>query len=241
MSSKLVLVVGNGRSGTSFLARALNLNGLYLGKDEELMLPKENETPDNPLGHWENWNVYRLNQKLFELNRKRFNIFTKFSNSFTDFTIISKKIIKDLSIQDQKYGWKDPLMLYAFDVWLPVLPEFTLVGIFRDPLKVAESEKTFHSTPYNISLGHWQYNNSRLLNLLNIYGGYLVNFDWSKEILLSKINSISKKIGLNENGDIHSWYHEELKRSDEHFDPHYQLSEEIKTLKNKLEEFANQN
>ena len=57
-SSRAVLVLGMHRSGTSALARGLEMLGVYLGND--FLSPQ----PDNPTGYWEDRNIYELNERL---------------------------------------------------------------------------------------------------------------------------------------------------------------------------------
>jgi O-antigen biosynthesis protein len=57
-SSRAVLVLGMHRSGTSALARGLQMLGVYLGSD--FLSPQ----PDNPTGYWEDRNIYELNERL---------------------------------------------------------------------------------------------------------------------------------------------------------------------------------
>jgi len=49
-----LLITGMHRSGTSFLARALNLYGVNLGNLESLLSHEWKSLKDNPRGHWEN-------------------------------------------------------------------------------------------------------------------------------------------------------------------------------------------
>jgi len=238
MLPRFVLILGSGRSGTSFLSRALNLNGLFLGKESDLMVTRNEPIPDNPLGHWENWKVFNINKKLEFLNLESFNSFKIFTKSYEGFEDDVKEIISELSVGKKQFGWKDPLMLYALDIWLPLLPEFKIVGIFRHPLKVAESDKIFHSTPYETTLGHWNFNNNHLLKLLKKYDGYLINFDWSKELLVLAINRISKLVGLSESADINNWFSDNLKRSDKTYQKKYSISKENLELLEKLIDYS---
>ena len=55
-----VCITGMHRSGTSMIARILNLCGLYLGPQDKMMPPK----PDNPQGFWENIDLAVLNENI---------------------------------------------------------------------------------------------------------------------------------------------------------------------------------
>src|SRR5271155_6002863 len=57
-SSRAVLVLGMHRSGTSAVARGLQMLGVYLGND--FLCAK----PDNPRGYWEDRNIYDINERL---------------------------------------------------------------------------------------------------------------------------------------------------------------------------------
>ena len=54
--SKQILVLGMHRSGTSMIARILNLMGIYYATEDQIMLPTEN----NAKGYWERKNVLGL-------------------------------------------------------------------------------------------------------------------------------------------------------------------------------------
>jgi len=51
------------RSGTSFLSRALNLGGVYLGTYSELISTDWNPIPENQGGHWENKSILPLTEE----------------------------------------------------------------------------------------------------------------------------------------------------------------------------------
>ena len=226
MKNKLILILGHGRSGTSFLARALNINGLYLGEISDLMIPNEKQKPDNPKGHWENWKIYQINRKLLENNVKQFENRQEFTNSYDGFEKDVQHVLNQLDAHPF-FGWKDPLMVFTFEMWRPYLPEFKIVGIFRNPLKVAESDKIYHHTSYDVTVKSWNVANEKLLSLLGDKNGFLVDFDCKPKKLLNNVNVISKKIGLKKS-NLGKWYSDELKRSDKSYDKNFRLS--LKTL-----------
>lgn len=59
-TSRVVCVGGMGRSGTSLTMRLLNLLGVYLGPQEDMMQPQV----DNPRGYWEHSKLTDLNEAL---------------------------------------------------------------------------------------------------------------------------------------------------------------------------------
>src|SRR5436189_3433483 len=60
VKSRPVCIAGMHRSGTSMVARLLNLCGLYLGPENELPTTGQ----DNPEGHWENIHFAKVNEEL---------------------------------------------------------------------------------------------------------------------------------------------------------------------------------
>ena len=63
-----VIITGMHRSGTSFLARALNLLGVNLGNLDSLISHEWKSLEDNPRGHWENKKIYELSEKTLRRN-----------------------------------------------------------------------------------------------------------------------------------------------------------------------------
>lgn len=59
-----ICITGMHRSGTSMIARMLNICGVYLGKPDELMPP----AADNPDGFWEHLGFRQLNDDILALN-----------------------------------------------------------------------------------------------------------------------------------------------------------------------------
>ena len=59
---KAICILGMHRSGTSAIARAVNLLGAYIGKPDQLMPPKE----DNPDGFWEHLSIHSFHERLLK-------------------------------------------------------------------------------------------------------------------------------------------------------------------------------
>jgi len=64
-----IIITGMHRSGTSFLARALNLSGVYLGPPKDFISDEWRPAVDNLKGHWENKKILELTEKTLELNK----------------------------------------------------------------------------------------------------------------------------------------------------------------------------
>jgi len=203
-----LLITGMHRSGTSFLARALNLYGVYLGDLESLLSHEWKAFEDNPRGHWENNTIFKLSERTLKHSKGSWHNIPKK-------VVVNKKIGTEIqkctkSLLDNSIlaaGFKDPRLLVCFDSWLKYLPKnFVIVGIFRDPLKVAESLKKRNNFSYEKSLNLWKQYNENLLKILDKYDGFLLDFDLPKNKLFSQIELVSKKLGLARNVDLSDWY-----------------------------------
>jgi len=57
-----ICIAGMHRSGSSMVARVLNLSGLYLGQESELFAGR----PDNPEGFFEHIGLHEINDRVLE-------------------------------------------------------------------------------------------------------------------------------------------------------------------------------
>jgi len=138
-------------------------------------------------------------------------------------------------------GFKDTRLLLYFDAWKKYLPKnFVVVGIFRHPLKVAESLKIRSKFDYQKSLDLWKIYNENLLTILYKHDGFLLNFDWPKKKLLAEIQHVSEKLGL-ANVDLSEWYTRKLIKSGKTFQKDYPLPDEIKLIYSRLKKRSENN
>ena len=63
-----LIITGMHRSGTSFLVRALNLAGVYLGSLDSIITHDLVPAKDNPRGHWENTKLLHLGEKTLSFS-----------------------------------------------------------------------------------------------------------------------------------------------------------------------------
>jgi len=238
-----ILITGMHRSGTSFLARALNLRGVYLGKNEDLVSDQWRPLSDNLTGHWENKKIYDLSEKTLSDSRgkwdtipKKIVINKKIGNELKKFT---NELIKNSTLAS---GIKDPRILLCLEAWLKFLPKnFVIIGIFRHPLKVCQSLKKRNNFSYEKSLHLWKHYNERLLSYLEKYNGFLIDFDWPQKKIFKQIDFISKQLGLAKNIDLSNWYSKDLMKSDQTYQKNYNLDNESQILYKKLKTRAEQN
>jgi hypothetical protein len=140
--ARFVCVVGMHRSGTSLVARLVNLLGADLGEERDFLAP----AADNPAGFWENRFVVQLNDELLsilggstveppllpdgwehqpELASVRDRARAVLSRSFTRAVPVA--------------AWKDPRTSLTLPFWLTVAPITDAVICIRRPMEVARS------------------------------------------------------------------------------------------------------
>jgi hypothetical protein len=140
-------ILGMHRSGTSAIARAVNLLGVSLGPPESLMEPR----PDNPEGFWENQAVYDFHERLFgHLSHSWDSIlplpdlcWTK--DSMRSYRAELRELISREFASQPLWAWKDPRTSLVVPLWTDVLGELgvemSYVIVVRNPLDVAASLK----------------------------------------------------------------------------------------------------
>ena len=230
------------RSGTSFLARALNLTGVNLGSSQSLMSTEWDNLPDNEKGHWENKFLSELadislayNDGTWDNIPNNITIDEKIGNKIS---IEISKILNDLALSD---GMKDPRLLLLLDSWKPYLPKnLVYVGIFRHPLKVAQSLKKRNGFAYEKSIHLWKQYNEKLLKLSENSDVFLFNFDWDQSKIFSEFKLLCDKLGLFPI-DISKWYSKDVLHYDASLDSNYKLDSETLEIHNKLEELTLKN
>lgn len=160
----VVCVAGMHRSGTSMTTRMLNLCGLYLGEEQDLMPPH----PDNPEGYWEN-------QKFVEINNA---VLSFYGGSWhvppdPDSILNTKQGLSFLEEQARNlidsfagkvfWGWKDPRNSITLPFWRRLLPELKVIICLRNPVEVVQSmaRRDHFSEIFGFNL--WQTYNQRLM------------------------------------------------------------------------------
>ena len=141
---KVVLIAGMHRSGTSMLARLLNLHGSYL--------PLEMEYKDrfNQRGYWESFKIQKLNDELLRLGDSTWFDLREFSLEKQPAERVeelhekySKEIRQMAGQANSVITIKDPRVCRVIPFWKRILREqgFQTSAIipFRNPLEVAES------------------------------------------------------------------------------------------------------
>jgi len=148
LPKSIICVLGMHRSGTSMLARVLNICGLSLGDSIDVVEQDEKSLKGNETGHWEN-------TKFSFINREILTIFTGSDNwqsnpnfpeywykdkRLSDTRLKAKKLIKEFDNKYQIWGWKDPRTCLTLPFWQNLLIDRLVFIIpIRDPVDTSTS------------------------------------------------------------------------------------------------------
>jgi hypothetical protein len=138
----IVCVLGMHRSGTSLLARVLNLIGVYLGPDEVLLLEGGEA---NPKGYWEHGQIVDLNDAILATHGGRWDEVPKFVPGWEACPMLdelkqrARTLIDETFGNSAMWGWKDPRNCITVPFWQQLLPEMRYIVCLRNPVDVAHS------------------------------------------------------------------------------------------------------
>lgn len=135
-----VCIAGMHRSGTSMIARMLNICGLYLGSEEELY-PAQ---PDNPEGFWEHVRFQSINNRLLESLGGAWDRVPELPEGWEQdprFERLRREAIELVAEFEgrEPWGWKDPRSSITLAFWKSVVPGLQVLVPVRNPIDVAAS------------------------------------------------------------------------------------------------------
>lgn len=152
-----LIVLGMHRSGTSVLARALNLMGAYFGPEGI----STGANAENPKGFWERRDVRALNDAVLrgvgcDWNRVlRFDLRTLPPELLADFDKRAARLVLEM---DAHRPWliKEPRLCLLLPLWRKWLEAPVCIHIFRHPAEVASSLRVRNSMPMDAGLLLWE-------------------------------------------------------------------------------------
>jgi hypothetical protein len=151
-----VCVLGFGRSGTSLTMRVLNLLGVALGPEEDLLLPVE---ADNTRGYWEpRWMVDLNDAILAELDTVWWRPLPaergwERGEAFEPMRERARTLLQEKFGSAPLWGWKDPRMALTLPFWHELVPDAKYVICVRNP---ADAISSIQRRPEpTMSVGAW--------------------------------------------------------------------------------------
>lgn len=152
-----ILVLGMHRSGTSALARLLNLMGAYFGP-EGIGIGANKE---NPKGFWERRDVRELNDMLLHGAGCDWDRVADFSvdrvpaSVVAEFDARAARLVHGLDAQ-RPWFLKEPRLCLLLPFWRTLLEAPVAVHIVRHPLEVAASLQRRNGMPQEVGLALWE-------------------------------------------------------------------------------------
>ena len=159
-----VFILGMHRSGTSALARVLNLMGLYFGGENV----STGRSSENVKGFWERRDVRDLNDAILAAAGADWDVVSNLDldglppESRAGYVSAAADVVLNL---DAHRPWfvKEPRLCVLFPIWHEVLETPFAIHIHRNPLAVARSLQQRNDIPIPAGLALWEYYNLRAL------------------------------------------------------------------------------
>jgi len=176
-------ILGIHRSGTSTVTRALNIAGLYLGEERDLMPPH----PQNPEGFWERLDIQIFHDDLLGVMGRQWDT-TEFlpphwlmMEEIDSFRGRLARLVENAFDGHPLWGWKDPRTSLLLPIWQEVLarqgvsPRYLLV--LRNPLDVARSLARRDGFPLQKGFRIWFVNMVSALSAVGSAPVTIVDYD----------------------------------------------------------------
>jgi hypothetical protein len=149
------------RSGTSAVARAINLLGVYMGEDSKMMPPSR----DNSEGYWEHLEIHDLQVRLMSRMDQNWDIAAPLPAKWHHLEAIRHfkdelaRLVADNFDGHNLWAWKEPRSCLLLPLWREVLAdaktELSCVFVVRSPVDVANSLVRRDGIPFNRAWGIW--------------------------------------------------------------------------------------
>lgn len=139
-ASTAVCVLGMHRSGTSVVARLLNLVGVYLGPERSISRVGH----DNPSGYWEHHPITLLNDEILARFGGRWDAPAAFTDGWltapgmAELREKARELLTDFAGQEL-WGWKDPRTCLTLPFWQDLVDPTHYILALRNPGEVIAS------------------------------------------------------------------------------------------------------
>src|ERR1700733_13960317 len=160
-----VVVLGMHRSGTSVVARVINLLGLPLCRDDDLIYGQ-----DNPTGYWESGSLVKLNDRLLKMFGGSWVFPPQLSRNWENAPRVAASRGEGVRVfrrvyPSEEWVWKDPRACLTLPFWRTVWRGTPAVlFFFREPLEISLSLRRRDGLGKAHSIALWErYTRSALL------------------------------------------------------------------------------
>jgi hypothetical protein len=159
--SRAVCVLGMHRSGTSAIARSVNLLGAHIGEEHRMMPPAE----ENPEGFWEHAEIVEIHDRILAFFESSWDTTVPLPDGWWKEAAIQpyKERLKEIVYNEFAFSplwtWKDPRTSILLPLWKELLGEMGIELIYliaiRNPLDVVASLTKRNGFGREKSLGIW--------------------------------------------------------------------------------------
>ena len=203
---RLLCVLGMHRSGTSCLTGSLQEAGVDLGNCHTW-------NPHNLKGNRENQDVVDLNDDVLAVNNASWDAPSS-RVRWSDAHYSRARALIEQHAASPCFGFKDPRTLLTLDGWLTAFPDLSFIGIFRDPINVAQSLHNRSGMPLEQGLSLWYQYNRRLWSYYRSHGFPVLCFDDDAEVFKVKLRKTLLNLGLTTELSSASFYDEALRSAE---------------------------
>ena len=184
-----LLVLGMHRSGTSLVARLLNVMGAYVGESAELLPP---HARDNPTGYWERTELVIAHDEFLKSAGFAWDHVAYFDPAHlpqaSDASLrrTVHDLVRRLSQQSRPWLVKDPRLSLLLPFWLDAAPNAACVVVVRNPLAVVASLRESHRGIYasHFLLALWE----------KYYATLLANLDGRRAVFVAYENIVADPV-----------------------------------------------
>jgi hypothetical protein len=202
---RVICVLGMHRSGTSCLAGSLEQQGLFLGDVNR-------SAPFNRRGNRERFDIMHLQGDILESSGGTWD------NPPPVVEWQPEHFERALGILaghagSPVWGFKDPRTLLTLEGWRLLVPDLQPVGIFRHPLRVAQSLQSRNGLPLDAGLSLWKTYNERLVEIHDGSSFPIVCFDEDPPALEAKLRRAGEIVGLRQMPPDEPFFTDELRNA----------------------------
>lgn len=152
-----IFVIGMHRSGTSMVARLLNLMGAYFGPEGI----STGSGQENPKGFWERKDVRALNNQILYAANSDWDRVSDFSLekiASQDLDTINQQLQRLILELDAHRPWflKEPRFCLTFPLWKKYLEYPICIHTHRSPIQIAQSLKSRNGFPLHFGIALWE-------------------------------------------------------------------------------------
>jgi hypothetical protein len=202
---RVISVLGMHRSGTSCLAGSLEQQGLFLGE-------VNTSAPFNRRGNRERFDVMNLQEEVLQASGGSWSSPPVVVEWQAEHVERAQRILAEHA-GEPVWGFKDPRTLLTFDGWQRLVPDLEAVGIFRHPLRAAQSLLSRNDLALDAGLALWRAYNERLVEIHRRHPFPIVSFDEEPATLEAKLRAAGEAIGLGPAPDGEPFFTDDLRNA----------------------------